>query len=311
MSSWTLQPQKIPRVGFHQERPQGTFLKKDKVATVVMAYYDFSKSKYTTNEYRSWIRLFLTTVPCHLVFFCEAEFAPFVEECRAAYPEKTRIVLRKREDWIAQKFGEPFWSKQHSLDPEKDRHTPDLYKVWWEKKEFVKEAIALNPFGHTDFVYTDAGICRYPGLAKLLYNYPVADRIPTDRILLMNVSPFTRRDDFLDPKGSSGAARIGGGILAGSIEVWKRYDMLYDQVFQRYVEKGLFVGKDQTLMATLVLENKGFVSLLDAKPIFWIPWFYLLAWLGVPDTLWQKFQDTREAGIRRSLEDLIRIAGLE
>jgi hypothetical protein len=288
------------------------FLKKDKPATVVMAYYDFPKSKYTTEDYRSWIRLFLTSVPCWLVFFCEAEFAPFVEECRKAWSDRTRVIHLHRSQWIAhQRFGDEFWVKQHKMDPEKDRHSPDLYKVWWEKKEFVKRAMALNPFGHDDFVYTDAGICRYPGLAKLLRSYPVADRIPSDRILLMNVSPFTRRDDFLDPKGSSGTARIGGGILAGSRKTWEQYDRLYEKVFDLYITRGLFVGKDQTLMATLVLENRGFVSLLDARPIFWIPWFYLLAWLGVPETLWRKFQDPRESGIRRTLEDLLRLANLE
>ena len=312
MSSWTSLPQKIPRVGYYQERPQGTFVKKDKPATVVMAYYDFSKSKYTQQEYHSWIRLFLTSVPCWIVFFCEAEFAPFVEECRREFEDRTRIVVLSQQEWQAnQRFSQEFWKKQHAADPEKEKHTPDLYKVWWEKKEFVKRAIALDPFGHTDYVYTDAGICRYPGLAKLLRDYPQADRIPTNRMLLMNVSPFTWRDEFLDPKGSSGSARIGGGVLAGSIEVWKRYDSLYDNIFQEYVDKGLFVGKDQTLMATLVLENKDFVSLLDAKPIVWIPWFYLVAWLGAPASLWQKFQDPREAGLRRSLDDLVRLAGLQ
>ncbi len=308
MTSWGNQGSAAIRLGHYQAFPEGTFVKKSKPATVVTAYYEFDKSKYTQARYNEWIELFCRSVPCYLVFFCEASFVDKVKEWRAEFEDRTLVLDFPRESWTAHKFGSAFWQSQLAMDPEKDKHCIELYKIWYEKKEFVKRVISLNPFSHDDFVYTDAGILRYRELAQLVRDFPVADRIPTDRVLLMNVMPFSRRDETLTPPGSSGAARIGGGIIAANQKNWILYDKLYDQVFQRYVDKKLFIGKDQTLMATLVLENKSFFSLLDAKPIFWLPWFYLLAYLGANNRLFARFRDKRESMIPRKLEDLIRLS---
>lgn len=175
MSSWGAVARPRIRLGYHQVKPAGTFVKKELPTTVVSAYYEMP-SKYPKENYRKWVRLFLESVDCWLVFFCEKDLVPFIEDCRKEYPEKTTIVILPREHWVANKaFPPTFWKDQHATDPEKNIHSPELYKVWFEKKEFVKRAMEMNPYGHTDFVWTDAGICRSEGLAALIRNYPVAD----------------------------------------------------------------------------------------------------------------------------------------
>ncbi len=276
------------REGYYQDLPQGTYTEKSQPATVVSAYYEM-KSKYPATEYRTWIRNFLENFPCHLVFFTEEALAPFIQECRAKHPDKTRIIVLPRFEWKATTaFPPTFWEQQAALDPERAIHSPDLYKVWYEKKEFVRRAIELNPFGHTDFVWTDAGVFRDSNLvAAVAERYPVASRIPTDRLLLLNYMPFTPGDERTHefPGGTKivfprDKPRIGGGCIAAPVALWKWWIDAYDETLTRFRKAGLFVGKDQTIMASLALENRGKVSLLDLRKAAPDMWLYLLLYLG-------------------------------
>jgi hypothetical protein len=253
------------------------------MATIVSAYFNI-ESKHSCDKYLDWIRLFLENVDGHIVFFCDPELTDTIRDFRKANPGKTHIVTMTREEFTANSHD---WSKEKSKDPEADIHTTDLYKIWYEKKEFVKRAIDLNPFNHTYFVWTDAGIVRNIHTAQLIKNYPVVERIPPNQILLLNVEPFTQADSKIHPDKITGnfltKNRIGGGIIAASKTMWLRWDALYNSTFQRYQQANRFVGKDQSLMATIVLENKDQIALISPSKFICEPWFYLLYHLGLTD----------------------------
>jgi hypothetical protein len=261
------------------------------------------KSKYDPERYRNWIRRYLATLTAPIVFFTDAETLPFLESCPRTNPHVEFVVV-PRSEWRANDpslFPPGTWERQHTIDAEKGIHSPDLYRVWYEKKEFVLRAIERNPFGSTKFVWTDAGIMREPAFEQLLHDrYPVSARIPTDRMMLLNHTPFTKSDDVdiviqgvAIRGGGRDRPRMGGGVLAGTADVWRRWGQLYDDVVRRFLAAGLFIGKDQTIFSTIVLENKDFVSLVDGKNISPCPWMYFLLYLGVPDRVWGILRSAR------------------
>lgn len=302
---------KAIRLGYRQIVPEGRFIIKDSPATVVSAYYEMP-SKYKLDSYRNWIRLLLENVPFHLVFYTDEVLVPFIKDCRRAYEDRTIIIILPREKWIAnQKYSQDVWNSLHTKDPEANIHNPELYKIWFEKNQFVKKAIELNPFNHTDFVWMDAGICRYESLLKLVKDFPVASRIPTDRIMLLNVMPFVQKDNI--PSFSGGQTfvggtvskpRIGGGIIAGSIGSWKNYMNLFDTTLEKYRSANLFWGKDQDIMKTLVLENKLSISLIEVKPIAPESWFYSLLYLGCSDSLLRILRDEKRNSKRKTYDEM-------
>ena len=304
MSSWgSYTPP--PRLGYYQELPLGTFIKKEKPATVVSAYYQLRTKKWTNNQYKVWIEQFLS-LPTFLVFFTSKDLEPWILSCRSKYLEKTVIIVLPEEEWTSTtNFLTNFWQEQHRLDPEKNLHSPELYKVWYEKKEFVKRAIELNPWNHTDFVWTDAGICREALLIPFLQHFPVADRIPTDRILMNNTSPFTRRDET---QLISKKERIGAGIYAASIPIWNWFIKEYDIVLQKYITQNMFCGKEQDILSTLVLLNKEKISLLDVKSITINKWFYLFHYLGANARLFQIFRNPKLYKTTKTIQDYINIS---
>lgn len=303
---------KTIRLGYRQILPEGRFIVKDTPVTVVSAYYEMP-SKYNLNSYRTWIRLLLENVPFHLIFYTDESLAPFIQNCRSAYQDRTIIMILPREKWIAnQKYPQHVWNSLHSQDPEANIHNPELYKIWFEKNQFVKRAIELNPFDHTDFVWMDAGICRYQSLLNLIKRFPVASRIPTDRIMLLNVMQFSQKDEIPSYTGGHtflgglvSKPRIGGGIIAGSIDSWANYMNAFDTTLEKYKAAGLFWGKDQDIMKTLVLENKSRVSLIEVKPIAPESWFYSLIYLGCSDELFNILRDEKRNSKRKTYEELL------
>lgn len=313
MSSWGQSTQrKRIRLGYHQLTPAGIFQDKTTPATIVSAYYPLQKSKYTTSHYERWLTLFLQACEGHMVLFTDAATAPFLTKARAKFLDRTRIIILEQETWTSStQFPKSFWEQQHMMDPEKTIHSPELYKVWYEKKEFVKRAIALNPWNHTDFVWCDAGICRSEAFAKVLKNFPVASRIPTNKILLCNVGEYTERDEQIYmvngvpiQGGASGKMRIGGGIVAASKTMWEVYDRLYEQTVDKYIQARLFFGKEQNILETLVLEHRDKVSLVEPKPIGPELWFYLALWLGVGPNAYKRMNDSQSQMKQMSYEEI-------
>jgi hypothetical protein len=232
-------------------------------ATVVSAYYYIAASRNSAADYKKWMRLFFETVPCHLVFFCEHELVEFVTECRAAYMDRTRIIVLPRSEWIATtKFSDDFWLRQFYKDPEMAIHSEDMYKVWYEKKEFVARAIRMNPFGHEYFVWADAGILRE---ARLAISFPLVERIPAKKMLLLlidkfypeHVTPVSYNGVML--RGYDSGDHVGGGVIAGTATNWAKWNQAYDAVFDKYVCAGLFCGREERVMNSVCLEYRRLV----------------------------------------------------
>ena len=191
--------------------------------------------------------------------------------------------------------------------------------LYLEKKEFVKRAIAMNPYKHTDFVWCDAGAFRQAEFLPYFQEFPNVNRIPTDRMLIGNVMPFTRSDEKnvvisfsttsnVEIKGGNfQRTRIAGGLLAGSAESWETYDTLFNSVLKVYLDAGWFIGNDQNMIANTIISNKDFWSLVDGKPIYWDPWFCAFAWLSVSDKMISVLLDKKQNGSKRSAAEFLKL----
>jgi len=264
--------------------------------TVVTAFYPMS-SKFPVNRYLSWAKLFLEQTPCCLVVYTEAEYAPkFAEMRRHFSPSRTRIMILDRKDWMANhKWGTDMWEKQHAIDPEANHHSPDLYKIWYEKKEFVLRTIRDNPFGHEKFMWCDIGAVRHPFLLSGMNLFPLASRIPDDKMLFVQISPFTHEELTQKQPSRILHDRIVGGLQAGSVSAWVQWSADVDAMMRKYLDLGWFVGKDQTVYMSTILSQKEKYQILVApeamNPVF--KWFAMLWYLGCTSEQWQSICDGR------------------
>jgi len=321
MSSWINKPvfratnSASTNIGFRQLLPAGKTQNKVKEATVVSAFY-LMKGKHNLELYKSRIRLFLENCPCKMIFYTEEAMVPFIRECRRAYEDTTDVLVVNKNDWLANKnFKQVDWDTLQVRDMNASSYSTEYYKFLYEKREFVKRAMAHNPFGHTDFVWVNPTICKDPAIIPLIRSFPQSSRIVTDRIMMLNISPF----EFMDEKaklyggvpilGARASGRISSAIIAGSKEQWLHYCDIYEESVKKFQKGNLFWGLDSIVMASIALENKNKVSLIEPKPMVDPLWRSMngLLYFGASPNMFSMLTDKTKYDTKMTCDELLQI----
>jgi hypothetical protein len=234
--------------------------------TVVTAFYPLSKSKHGLSNYKQWIANFCA-IPCNLVVFTTEDMKPLIESARSRHP--TKIYVRPFDTWhVTSPTMMEMWRQTHTLDPEKSIHSPELYAVWALKQEAVMEAIGTNAtdFNSKWFIWCDIGIHRVASQTSWYKAFPSADVcskwlvpgrmhfLEVGRISDALVSGWRASAPLKEPIPSL-AVTVGGGCIAGDIEAWADFSGTYTRAISTLNAAGTFVGKDQTVFVTMLLNR--------------------------------------------------------
>lgn len=251
-------------------------------ACVVTAFYKIP-SKSPVEQYLAWIEPFFREMPCPMVIFTEGEFVDLFKKFREKWMDRTLIVEQPLYEFTAFKKWKFAWNDALQKDfeiPNGIRHSVELYATWYEKKEFVLKAIEMKAFGADRFVWCDAGILRFPDWLPYLRAFPSSEFIPEGKMTLLQLVKFsegeTAETNFLRLN------RIGGGIQAADSNTWIWWSVQYDSMMVKYQLSDRFIGKDQSLMASLCLAHPDRVNLIEPHPRLneHNKWFWLLLYLG-------------------------------
>jgi len=249
------------------------------VVCVVSAFYSIP-SKFSVERYFEWMTPFFKETPFHLVLFTQPEFVEHFKDMRVKWSDRTLIVpLQPMEFAALTKWKASTWIETAKKDHEKN-HSPELYCMWYEKKEFVLRAIEMGAFGAKKFVWCDAGILRFNHWIPHIQLFPKEEKILDGKMTLLNIVSFSEEDtvdtDFQHVN------RIGGGIQAADAETWKWWSIQYDAMMVKYQTSNRFVGKDQNIMSSLCLAHPQRIILVRPPEELdgYTKWFWLLLWLS-------------------------------
>jgi hypothetical protein len=231
-------------------------------ATVVTAFYPLSRSKHGVERYHVWIQNFCN-IPCNMVIYTDAATAPLIRTARGDRP--THIVIKEFN-----RFGMTsprmmrYWTRHYPLDPEARIHNPELYAVWALKHEWVLDAIRVNPFESTWFVWCDMGIQRDPSKQGFYMNFPsrVDALCEPGRISFLEVNniPAPCHDHWARKvRGPMPwpppAVSLGGGCIAGDVGAWADFGKAYVKMLETFDERKWFAGKDQIVYLAMLIER--------------------------------------------------------
>jgi hypothetical protein len=218
------------------------------VTTFVTAYFDIP-SKHSRQEYEKWISNQGNT--CLLIFTDAPELW--------AVAGQMIIHTSLRDEGRALNMSSEFWNKQRLTDPESMIHkSPWLYIIWNLKPYFISTAVRLNPFSSEYFFWIDAGYTRTPKIGNARSLVPVLKNNNT--VYFMLIEHFTRQEMIGNFQYTTGMDRIAGNMFGGHGSAVRSWSSLYYTVFNEYVKKGWFVGKDQNIMNTLCVEHPSMCS---------------------------------------------------
>jgi hypothetical protein len=233
---------------------QGIFTTKTTDATLVTTLYDIPSSITTFKQRFDSLEFFLQTVPKYTIVFTQSNLVDKILGI-ANDPSglRLRVVVLEKNQWVANtKYKPNLWTDQVKQDPEiRLSRTAEEFQYGYEKKEFMVKAAEMNPFESTDFVWVDPLLFQTKEPLSSLF--PLATRIPTDRILVSNPEPFTADD--IASSFFKGKRRIDNLILAGSKRSWDEYAKLYDVVIAQKLKYFSFIGDDFLMIHYVILHK--------------------------------------------------------
>lgn len=269
MTSWisaSIPKKKIaPAPGSFFPLHGGTFTAKTKPATLVIAFYDLP-SKETLDQRKAKVQSFLRDFPCPLVLFTEHSLADELALSRMGLEKMTRVVVLDPKEWTANtKFIPALWQQQVKQDPELQlARTVEEFAFGFEKKEFMKKAIELNPFSSDDFVWIDPSFLD--SSPTYTEGFPTVNRIPTDRLLIANPEFFTADD--IASSYFRGKHRISNSLVAGSKQAWTEVAKTIDVVLSQKLNLFAFIGDDLLVLHYAVIHKPNQFSLVNQPSLF-------------------------------------------
>ena len=232
--------------------------------TLVTAFYPI-KSKAPTEQYIEWATTFLK-LKANLVLFTTNEMKQLFMRLREDRP--IHIIELPFESLYTWEKYKDKWIQHYEMDPEKFRHSPELYSIWAEKAFFVKKAIELNLYNTEYFFWCDIGAFRDKNVPQgILNSFPTIKYLPKNRIALCSVYRLEKEDKIIHPDGIIGnfltKDRIVGGLWGGDIPGCLNWCEAYENMLLKYFEQNRFVGKDQSVMLSAYLNNESLAVVIE------------------------------------------------
>jgi hypothetical protein len=245
-----------------------------KGVTIITAYYQLNKAKYSINDYKLWIQRFVS-LQCDMIIFTDQQTYGWIKSLR--HPKNTRVYLKNRDEFEVNKYDE-YWKYCYSIDQEK-YHSEDLYKIWSERFiSLTQEAIRINPFGSKYLFWVDMGSFRKHPISLKIPKFPSFDKI--NRLNVGNKfilsAPHFFEFDYIERKEVKGGKIctkllnkedgqccndrkekvIQGGFMGGTAEGWEHFHQLYLQHFHLFMNNRVYGGKDQHVLTNMYIMNK-------------------------------------------------------
>jgi len=249
------------------------------MATIVTAYFNIPKSKANHETYVGWMKNMLS-IQNRMIIFCDASSHNLIEELRKNSSYPTIIVEISFDEFYCYKYIDIF-NSQYLIDHEKEMHSVELYLIWNEKSNFLKMAIEIEKkfkTNHSDkFLWCDIGCFRTPNMR--FFKWPDANKIPEDKMLLLEVDPLFPEDFSMGLPDLTKRNHIGGTIFGGPSSAILKWHDLYYTMLENLYQMGRFVGKDQTIMSSVFIENPKLCECIKYPRGYYDRWFFLQDYL--------------------------------
>lgn len=244
--------------------------------TLVSAYFKIP-SKHLTSEYDQWISNFLQIDSPMIFFIDNAYYREIIVKRPVKYINKTIWIKINITDFYSYKKYFKEFNQAYKIDIEKNIHTVPLYLVWAEKINFLKIAVVENYFQSKCFYWIDSGCFRNnESVLNYIKDWPSPKKCFEDGRVIMNevlkhsndfYSNYTKFD-ITTHKYMQKSISVDGSCFGGQKNyIFKFHDLYYD-VLNKFIEHGIFIGKDQNIFAYIAYNNPTIVKLVYLKKFF-------------------------------------------
>ena len=249
--------------------------------TLVTALFKI-KSKFPFKNYLKWVENLLL-LNRSIIFFIDKDISNIVKKRRPnIYKKKTIWIETSINEFYSYKNFILDFIESYKIDIENCYHSINLYLVWAEKCNFLKEAIYHNYFHSKCFYWIDAGYFRnkedkyingWPSTKKcdedprvLINGIRKVSNIEIEGLKKFNISLY---EEFIKKDN------ISGGFFGGKPEYILKFIYLYYKSIRDFIKHKMFIGKDQNIFAYVSYLNPEIVKIVNSGE-----WYFLKTYLS-------------------------------
>uniref|UniRef100_A0A0G4FS13 Uncharacterized protein n=1 Tax=Chromera velia CCMP2878 TaxID=1169474 RepID=A0A0G4FS13_9ALVE len=235
--------------------------------TVVTALFHFKQSKHTWKGYMEWLEEFFESVhpSVRIVVYTSRDL-------RSLFGDRPNTEFRFGDVWSLGPLPrlKREYERQWEMDPEKERHNPNLYAVWNVKSYclqaecgrglseycfWVDAGSFRSPFEGNDFFGPEA-VAFLDSLQEGCKDCPIFGLVP--------VLPGAgeKLHTYRPANGPLAIDMIEGGFYGGTETAVDWFFVLFWQWHDWFLDKGFFVGKDQEIMNALLWHHRAQVLVI-------------------------------------------------
>ncbi len=258
----------------------------EKEITLVTAYYELPKKKFTSETYINWIIKYLNLIKeTNIVIYTNTEYIiELILKIRKDYLKNTKIIKKPLESLYCAKYIE-YFKTDYQRDKER-YHDPLLYLIWNNKTAFMYETYKKKYFESRLYIWTDIGMIRDNhtyNILKDIFPKKNLNKIRDDKVYILEVEKFLENE--LKEKDNETPYifkenRCGGGVIISSVNIIEKWNKIYYDMMDKFIEKDIFVGKDQNILNNIYIKND-IIELVKPENILFDKWFYMLYYLSI------------------------------
>lgn len=243
---------------------------------IITAYFNI-KSKFPSEQYFKWIKNFIGVVKTNIVLFTSPDLVDYFKSFNCK--NLTIIPITLEETYFYQFYH--IFQKQWEKDLIKERRSPELYIIWYNKLWFIKKAFEQFGDKYTNYFWCDIGAFRDSSQSHKRKNFGQIS-YKLEKLNFLILRPPSYNDLTLFPDGiygqlSDSDSFLGGGIIALPFDQVNSVFDYFIFIFNKLCKSDRFFGCDQRCYAYMWGENPELFNLISVPNYYKLdPWFYLL-----------------------------------
>ena len=154
--------------------------------TLVTGLFQIDTNRHKFDDYLKWINNLLQ-INKPIIFFIQSNITNIIKDKRPKiYQSKTIWIEKNFSSLYSYKHYLKAFKETYIIDKAKYKHTVDLYTVWSEKINFLKESIENNYFKSKYFFWVDAGLFQQEKMEKYINHWPSIEKVKKDPRVILN-----------------------------------------------------------------------------------------------------------------------------
>ena len=243
------------------------------MATIVSCFYKLPSSKHSFEHYDKWIKNFILNLKNNIFLYTSSKDKDYLLDILKQNENlKYYIVVKEIDDFDIVKRYPNIWEEQEKKDLNKRcGRRRGCYIIWNSKFDLLKEAINTNPFNSEKFIWNDIGNVRDQRIVSLLRNYPNINNISNKKLDIVLLNKFKNLNQTFFHE----EVHLSGSMFGGHKDIIMSLHKIYYDCFQHYLNNNKFIGCDQQILSSLVLQNFDSFNVIFPVNSKVDVWFYL------------------------------------